>query len=423
MEYQFETLDLTSDDDRARARREGWLQAVRHGFHQGRNSEEFVRRWLEHVRADEGTCVGAWLPDDAFGAGDVPVATTGWFDKTLNAGRELLPLRMITDVTSSPAHRRRGLVRRLMEDCLADAVAQAVPVAALTVSEATIYGRWGFGPATFGQSVELETGPRFGLRDLTDSGRVELVEPRTAWPLIRDQLERFHRRSRGSVGIPQFYEPLFTGSYNFFEDGPDKQLRAAVHLTPSQTVDGIVLYRHEGRDDQGWRKLKVMLLLGENPTATLALWGFLGGIDLVRNISWHVHAPDDPLRWALRDMNALRFTGNQEFLWIRVLDVPRSLAARPWVADDELVLEVADPQGHAGGRWRVRTVDGRAEVCSTDAEPDLHLDAETLGSLYLSGVAVRTLHAAGRIHGSEAAADRFAAMADLPDQPYNILGF
>ena len=107
------------------------------------------------------------------------MATTAWFDKTLNVGRGLLPLRMITDVTTSPAHRRRGLVRRLMEDCLADAVDHDVPLAALTASEATIYGRWGFGVATLGQEVELDTGPRFGLRDFSDPGRVELSTPAT----------------------------------------------------------------------------------------------------------------------------------------------------------------------------------------------------------------------------------------------------
>ena len=74
-----------------------------------------------------------------------PVATYASFDKTLNAGLEMVPLRMITDVTTSATHRRRGLLRRLIEDDLDDAVAQGVPVAALTASEATIYGRWGFG--------------------------------------------------------------------------------------------------------------------------------------------------------------------------------------------------------------------------------------------------------------------------------------
>ena len=151
MDYQFDALDLADDSGAGRARNRAWLQAVMHGFHEGRIEDDYEEIWRAHLATDGVVCRGAWLPEGAYGAGPAPVATTSWFDKTLNLGRELLPLRMITDVTASPAHRRRGLVRRLMEDCLADAVAEGLPLAALTVSEATIYGRWGFGAATFGQ--------------------------------------------------------------------------------------------------------------------------------------------------------------------------------------------------------------------------------------------------------------------------------
>ena len=270
---------------------------MQYGFHEGRVDDEFEKLWLEHVAADAVECRGAWLPEDAYGAGPIPVATTSWFDKTLHCGRELLPLRMVTDVTTSPTHRRKGLVRRLMEDCLAEAAADGVPMAALTVSEATIYGRWGYGAATFAPDVEVDAGPRFGLRDFTDPGRVELVDPRTSWDLIRGQIDRYHQRTRGSVGLPQFYEPMLTGHYHPREGGEDKQLRAAVHLTADETVDGIVLYKQDGRDDQGDRKVKITVLVSESPEGYLALWQFLGGIDLVR--SAHVPRPrargPDPL--------------------------------------------------------------------------------------------------------------------------------
>ncbi len=54
---------------------------------------------------------------------------------------------------------------------------------------------------------------------------------------------------------------------------------------------------------------------------------------------------------------------------------------------------------------------------------DWRSDAETLGSLYLAGVGIETLHRAGRITGTAEAARRFAAMADLPDEPFNFVGF
>ncbi|WP_167305867.1 GNAT family N-acetyltransferase [Nocardioides euryhalodurans] len=423
MDYDFGELDFGDDSEPARARRTGWLQAVQYGFHEGRLSEEYEKLWLEHVEADGVVCRGAWLPADAFGAGPVPVATTSWFDKTLNVGREMLPLRMITDVTTSAAHRRRGLVRRLMEDCLADAAEAGLPLAALTVSEATIYGRWGFGAATFAQEATLDTGPRFGLRDHTDPGRVEFFDPRDSWPMIRDHLDRLHATSRGSVGLPAFYEPFLTGAWNFREAGPDKQLRGVVHLDADEHVDGLVLYRQDGRDEQNWRKVKVVAMLADHPTTRLSLWEFLGGIDLVRTVTWGLMPADDPLRWALRDLNALKLGSNEEFLWVRVLDVPVALGARPWAADGEVVIEVTDAQGHAAGRWLVATAGGIAKVVPTDQPAELALDAETLGTFLLGPVPVTTLHHAGRITGDETAAARLGAMADLAEPPYNLLGF
>lgn len=423
LDYDFALLDFDDDSESGRARRTGFLQAVQFGFHEGRISEEHEKTWLEHVAADDVECRGVWLPEDAYGASAIPVATTAWFDKTVNCGREHLPLRMVTDVTTSPTHRRRGLVRRLMEECLDDAAAAGLPLAALTVSEATIYGRWGYGAATFTTDVEVDSGPRFGLRDFTDPGRVELVDPRTSWDLIRSAIDRFGHRHRGSVGLPQFYEALLTGRWNFRERGEDKQLRAAVHLTADETVDGLVLYKQDGRDEQEQRKITVSVLLADSPQGYLGLWQFLAGIDLVRSLHYDTFAAEDPLQWALRDINALKIKGVHEFLWVRVIDLPRAFAARPWAADDEVVLDVTDPQGHVAGRWLVRTRDGVAQVDLTDRDPDLALDAETLGSLYLSGVAIGTLHGAGRITGTTDAARRFAAMADLPDEPYNIIGF
>jgi predicted acetyltransferase len=422
VDYTFATLDLNDESDGAAERRGAWLGAVMRGFHEGRPDEEFLRRWTELSRADRAGCRGAWLPEGEIGAGPMPVATYTSFDKTLNAGLELLPLRMITDVTVSPAHRRRGLLRRLIEEDLADAAAAGVPVAALTASEATIYGRWGFGPATFHQSIELDTGPRFSLRSFADEGRVELLEPLEAWPHVRAVFERFHGTQRGSVEWPAFYETIHTGAFDFDEGGPDKKLRAVLHIDGGGAVDGFLLYRHDGREGEK-RKVKVTETIALTSTARLALWDFVGGIDLVNHVSFSLAHPDDPLRWALTDINALKNTGLHEFLWIRVLDVERSLAARPWTADGRVVVEVDDQQGHAAGRFRVETSHGRATVTRTDAPAEVFLTAETLGSLYLGGPLVSTLHRAGRLHGADGAVSRFGAMADLADAPYNVTGF
>ncbi|HXH79697.1 GNAT family N-acetyltransferase [Nocardioides sp.] len=421
MDYEFATLDFSDDSDSGRARRSAWLAAVLRGFHDGRPDPEHEERWLTHVAADDVVCRGAWLPDGVFGAGPLPVATFASFDKTLNAGHELLPLRMVTDVTASPAHRRRGLVRRLMEDDLADAVAKGIPVAALTASEATIYGRWGFGAATFAQKVDVDTGPRFGLRDFRDTGRVELIEPPHSWPIVKDVFDRFHGLTRGSVDWPQFYEVLHTGAFDFNEGGPDKKLRGAVHLDADGAVDGFALYKADGKGDD--RKIDVTEMVALTTPAGLALWEFLGGIDMVKKVSFGLAHPDDPLQWALTDINAVSYTAVSEFLWVRILDVETALAARPWSADGQVVIAVDDAQEYAAGHFRVVSEQGRASVTRTEDPADVTLDAETLGSLYLGGASSSALARAGRLQGRESALAGFAEMADLAVPPYNITGF
>jgi predicted acetyltransferase len=418
VDYDFDILDFSDDSPEAAARRRGWIEAVLRGFRDDRPEDDSVERWVKHYRADGVTVRGAWLPEGEFGAGPMPVATYASLDKALNAGRELLPLRMITDVTTSATHRRKGLLRRLIEDDLADAVAQGVPMAALTAAEATIYGRWGFGPATFRVGVEVDTTPGFGFRDFVDPGRVELVEPADAWPHVKAVFDTFHARQRGSVEWPAQYEDMHTGAWDPSSGGANRKVRAAVHLDAGGAVDGFALWK-PGEDNT----VKVDEMATLTPQAQLALWSFLGDMDRVAKVTFNLFHPEDPLMWALTDLNRVRTTEVQEFLWLRVLDVPRCLAARPWAADGSLVIEVDDPQAYAAGRFAVTTAGGVATVTPTDDEADVRLAAETLGTLYLGAAPVRQLHRAGRLDGTEEAVRRLAAMADLSEPAYSLTGF
>jgi predicted acetyltransferase len=397
----------------------GWLEAQSRGFHQGRPSEEHRRFFTDHLHADDVVLRGVWQDRPALGSGELPVATYASYDKTLNTGRGLQPVRMISGVTVSPTHRRRGLLRRLVTEDLRDAAEQDVPLAALTVSEGSIYGRFGFGLAVFEHSLSVDTGPRFVLSGPVGDGSVALLEPAEAWSTIAEVFRTFHERTRGSLERPQFYRTILTGE-STFEGGRDDKLRVAVHVDAGGTPDGYVAYRPGPRQgDQ--RAIRVTDLVALEPTAYLRLWRFLADLDLSDTVEWG-HAPvDDPLSWALVDPFVARVTKRSDALWVRVLDVPVALRTRPWGHDGEAVLDVTDPLGHAAGRFRVVTRDGAAEVTATDADPDVRLDADTLGALYLGGVGAETLRRAGRLSGP--GLERFAAMVDTGPAPYCITGF
>jgi len=410
---------VTFRADEQPERLDGWYEAQQRGFHQGRTSEELRQHFGAHLVADDVVLRGVWQDAPALGSGAIPVATYASYDKTLNTGRGLLPVRMVSDVTVSPTHRRRGLLRAMMTADLQDAVERGVPLAVLTASEGSIYGRFGFGPAVFQHALTVDTGPRFALRGPEGDGTVELLEPAEAWPTVAEVFARFHEQTRGSVDRPKFYEPILTGEFDF-DSGRDHKLRTAVHVDAAGSPDGYVAYRPGPRQDSH-RAVKVSDLVAVTPAAYLRLWRFLADLDLSDTVEWD-HAPvEDPLSWALVDPFLARVTRRSDALWVRVLDVPAALAARPWGRDGDLVLEVTDPLGHAAGRFRVVTRDGVAEVTLTDATPDVLVDADTLGALHLGGVAAATLRRAGRLAGS--GAEVFEAMADTGPPPYCLTGF
>ncbi|VXC07309.1 GNAT family N-acetyltransferase [Nocardioides sp. AX2bis] len=425
--------DLTDDAGALLPRVRGFGEAVGRAFLEGRGSDERHRRWVEHLVADRAVLRGVWEADPALGPGTataaIPVATFTSFDKTLAVGDgRVLDLHMITDVTVSPAHRRRGLTRRLMTADLADAAARGLPLAALTVSEGSIYGRFGFGCATTLHQVDVDTGPRFALRaDVAsglgdDPGRFAVVEPLDAWPAVQQVFAAHHAATRGSVERPQFYEPMLSGAFHHGENGPDRTLRAVVHLDATGAPDGYALYRPLGKVD-GVHALEVTDLIAPEPTVRLRLWRFLAEMDLVRLLRFPRMRVDDALAWALVEPRAVRTAGSSDMLWVRVLDVVAALEARPWYADGDVVLEVEDPLDHASGRWRLAVEDGVARVTRTDDPAGVRMTADTLGALYLGGVEVATLHAAGRLPGVAEAVRCLAALADGGPAPYCSTGF
>jgi len=413
-DYIFATLDLDDESAENTARVNGWLDAIMRGFHQGRATDELRGKWLAAVRVDGATNRGVWESSDLPMSDDVPVATFGHFVKTINTGAQTIPAWMITDVTVAPTHRRRGLMRRLMTENLASAVAQGAPLAVLTASEGAIYQRFGFGPATREARVRVDTSPRFRLRDRpVDGGRVAMVDPTAAWSALSTVFDRHHEITRGSVDRPNYYESWLQG-YDWEEQSENRKQRLAVRFGPDGEPDGFVAYVIKDGDHV---EVKVSDIVTTTPAAHLALWQFLADIDLAEVVT----APGpvvDHLAHALVDHRVRGVTGLADHLWVRILDVPVALAARPWFADDRLNVRVIDDLGHADGTFSIEVAGGRASVASTADDPDVTLDVETLGTLYLGDVAIDPLARAGRITGTDEAVLRFAALADGAPSPH-----
>ncbi|RCK68460.1 GNAT family N-acetyltransferase [Desertihabitans brevis] len=429
MDYQLRALNAAEvlgpdpDPEHLDPRVEQWMQAVAMGFLDARIRGAGLRVWAEGMVRDEMVLRGVYLDEVPTGAlgPDMPVATFTSFDKTLNTGAgQLLDLHMITDVTVRPSHRRRGLLRQMMTTDLREAKDRGLSMAALTVSEGSIYGRFGFGAATWCRHIALDTSRRFALRDEA-SGRVEMVDPHGHADLFSDVFRRFHATTRGSVDRPNHYRDLSAGTFDDDMLDVDHARRGAVHHDPSGEVDGYVSYRVERTDRS--RELKVHDLVATSSDAYLGLWQFLASVDLVERVSFRRAPMEDPLEFALADPRLYSVTRLEDLIWLRVLDPVGALEGREWSGSGSCVLELRDPLGLAGGRWALDVADGRASVEASTAPADVTLDVDTLASLYLGGVTAPTLARAGRLEGSPDALRTFAELVHLPSRPYSITGF
>lgn len=376
-----------------------WVRAVGFGFHDTRRSDEFVGKVLANYRADGGGLTGVYqaggVAQHSLGA-NIPVATFATLRKALNVGYgRQLPAHLVTAVTVRGTHRRQGLLRRMMTEDLTAAKADGVSVAALTASEASIYGRFGFGVATFERSIKVDIGLRFRLRHEA-TGTVEIADRKVLLDLAPAVFERVHRVTPGSIVRHEAYRQRVSGMYG--RDGSeDEAIKCALHYDASGAVDGYVSYKFAGWDTKPYT-VEIVDLVAATDAAYLELWQFIGSIDLIERASWEEAPVDDPLTWALDDPRCIESSESRDMLWLRILDTPNALGARHYPADGTLVLAVRDSLGFAAGTFALTVSGGEATVTpAPGAGPDLSLDVADLGSIYLGAVCPVTLKAAGRI--------------------------
>jgi predicted acetyltransferase len=110
----------------------------------------------------------------------------------------------------------------------------------------------------------------------------------------------------------------------------------------------------------------------------------------------------------MSDRRAVRQQQRADMVWVRLLDLPATLAARRYRGEGRLVLEVADPF-RPDGRVRVALDAGPdgAACRPTGDSPDLSLDVADLGAAYLGGTPLWPAAAAGQVdeHRRGAVAD------------------
>lgn len=339
------------------------------------------------------------------------------FELTLPGGA-LLPAPGVTAVGVLPSHRRRGVLRAMMRHQLADLRARGEALAVLLASEATIYGRFGYGPATFTQRLTLPSGAAFTAprpdAPAPAPGTVEVLRRADCGPLLEEVYDRYRRTQPGALSRPHHWwerragQPPVSAAPRY----------VALHRAADGTPDGYASYALADG------VLTVDETIAADDAVFTALARLLLDHDLATRVVFRHVPPGHPLRLRLADFRAGEPGGHTDWLWVRLLDVPRALAARGWEADGTLVLDVDDPFLGERARHLLTVRDGTAVCAPTDREPDLSLDVADLGSLYLGGTAPSALVRAGRVRAHRpGAADHADALFRTARPPHCLHWF
>lgn len=390
--FVYRVVDI--DDDRAAV---AFAHAAERGFLGPVPTDAEIVPMREAWR--ERRSIGVY--EQAASADALPVATVNSWVPPMSVPGGTVPMWAISMVTVSGTHRRRGIARNLLEGELRSAAAAGAPVAGLTVSEATIYGRYGFGPAVPVARIGIDT-TRAGWRSSEVPGRVEYVEP----DALAQDLHTVHERARlGRAGQIPGWRRRWMGLSGLGGDEAKKDatVRGVRFLDADGELRGAMAYAFKDAPASFRSVMGIRQLEAETGDALRALWSFAVNHDLVDRVEADIRPVDDPIPDLVADQRAVEVAVHDHG-WLRILDVPAALQARRCDGPADVTVRVTDPYGFADGTWRVRVdASGAAAVEATDAEPALSLGVAELSTAYAGGVPLSRLAAAGRVHGDEGA--------------------
>jgi predicted acetyltransferase len=326
----------------------------------------------------------------------------------------------VTTVTVLPTHRRRGILTSLMRRQLDDLYAEGRTWAALYASESTIYGRFGYGPATRSVTGRIDR-PWTTMHMPVTPGDVELLTPDGALERVPPIYGTVAGEVPGMMVLPDvMWRDLLTWDPTSARDGASERFIVAIGDRAYAT------YRISGGwDDLGPdATLQVDQCMATDVEAHRQLWAFLFGIDLVQHVRIRRLPVDTPLPWWLAEDRRLRRT-LADPLHVRLIDVGAALSQRATTGDTCVVLDVADPFCPWNTRrWALEGDGTRLRCTPSDASADLGLGVRDLASLSLGGHAPDELGQAGLIdEHTPGAVQRLRALLASDRVPYNAFTF
>jgi predicted acetyltransferase len=333
---------------------------------------------------------GKWIEVERMHAafeGDRVIGGAGAFTFRMSVpGGALIPAAGITVVGVLPSHRRRGVLTMLMREQLEDCRARGDFAAYLWASEATIYGRFGYGLASRMGGISLaKDRARFAVPfEARGTVRiVDLAEAARTFPALYEQLVA--QRPGMFVRTTEWWE-----TRKLFDDPARRQggPKNLVLLELDGKPAGYAIYNVKQDWVSGLSKgvVNIVEVVAPTPEASRELWRWLFDFDWTSEFNADLLPLDHELFMLVAEPRRMQFKIN-DGLWVRLIDVGQALSARTY-NDGEIVLDVVDAfMPENAGRWRVTSSGAQR----TDDAADLQLDITGLGSVYLGGFTFASL--------------------------------
>ncbi|WP_310964238.1 GNAT family N-acetyltransferase [Nocardioides terrisoli] len=309
----------------------------------------------------------------------------------------------LTWVGVHPDHRRRGVLTAMLRDHFERCRAQGWSVSALHASEPAIYGRHGYGLASHELTVTLGRGTDVAAPHLdATAARIGTRWGTLADAGVADRLQASEQRAAAGVlgaivGDLSFYAII---AREFPELQRGREPRRVMFAVQDGVDVGHAIFHRTQRWEHGRPGGKVLVRrLAGTPAARLALVRRLVDLDLTTSVQVDGVGLDDELLHWVRGPRGASEVEIFDSLWVRLVDVPRALAARSYAAPCDVVVEVDDEAAPWNtGCWRVAVDDrGTAEVTRCDRSAELRLPVRALGAAYLGGGNLATMQRAGLV--------------------------
>lgn len=295
-------------------------------------------------------------------------------------------------ITVAATHQGRGIWQQLSFKGFETLLDRGYPILCGVPTQPTVFDVLGAGVASYARTYNIER-RRAELRANPSRNRAREVSASEA----RRHLPAIYGRwcgithgelSRDRAWWADFLEDRVT------QRDSGSALNFVVH------PDGFLTYRVFGASPHAYRPpfgtVVVQDFCPVTKEAHTELLGALLGLEMFDDIEIVVPV-DDPLPLKLRDASAARTTGVNDFLWMRLMNVPEALGMREYSADVDIALEVTDPLGVAGGRFLLQIRDGAGKCMPHDGPADVEIGLGDLGTIYMGAHRASELHRADRI--------------------------